>query len=155
MSEPLLPRRAFVGASLAAGPVALPRRVGAPADGAPALVTSAQPRPQLPSGGQAGDPLPDRAMLWSRTDRPARLWVEWATREDFRGARRVRGPVARPDAAFTTHLDLAGLPPGETIHYRVRYESEASPGARSEPLVGRLRTAPSPHRPPPRGVRLA
>ena len=155
MSDSLLPRRAFVGASLAAGAAALVRRVWTPADGAPALVTAEQLRPRLPSGVQTGDPLPDRAIVWSRTDRPARLWVEWATREDFRGARRVRGPVARADGAFTTHLDLAGLPPGATVHYRVRYESEGSPGAFSEPLVGRLRTAPSPRGAPEAGVRLA
>src|SRR4051812_49994124 len=107
MSEPLLPRRAFLGASLAAGAATLARRVWTPADGAPALVTSEQLRPQLPSGVQVGDPLPDRAVVWSRSDRPARLWVEWSTREDFRGARRVRGPVARPETAFATHLDLA------------------------------------------------
>jgi alkaline phosphatase D len=155
MSEPILPRRAFLSSTLAAGAAAVARRVWTPADGAPAIVTSEQLRPLLPSGAQTGDPLPDRAMLWSRTDRPARLWVEWSTREDFRDARRVRGPVARAESAYTAHLDLTGLPPGETLHYRLRFESESSPGAYSEPLVGRLRTAPSPDAAASRGVRLA
>jgi alkaline phosphatase D len=89
---------------------------------------------------------------------PARLAVEWATREDFRDARRVRGPVARADAAFTTHLDLAGLPPGETVFYRARYESLDHPGAWSAPLAGRFRTPPAAGgraRGPGRGVRVA
>jgi alkaline phosphatase D len=155
MTEPILPRRAFLSSTLAVGAAAIARRVWTPADGAPALVTSEQLRPQLPSGAQTGDPLPDRAMLWSRADRPARMLVEWSTRADFRNARRVRGPVARPESAFTAHLDLTGLPPGETLHYRLRFESEASPGAFSEPLVGLVRTAPPPNGTPTRGVRLA
>ena len=167
MSESILTRRAFVGASLAAGAGALlpgallpgallpDVRRWTPADGAPALVPAERLRPQLQGGVQTGDVLADRAIVWSRTDRPARLRLEWATREDFRGARRVRGPLARSDAAFTTHLDLAGLPADATIHYRVRYESEGSPGALSEPLVGRFRTAPAAHRPPVRPVRIA
>jgi alkaline phosphatase D len=154
-----LSRRAFVGAGVAAGLSALvgaPRR-WSPAEGAPALVPAERLRPALPSGVQTGDVLPDRAILWSRTDRPARLAVEWATRADFRDARRVRGPVARAEAAFTAHLDLRALPPGETIFYRARFESLAHPGTWSAPLAGCFRTPPPADaaRPPTRGVRVA
>ena len=45
-------------------------------------------------------------------------------------------------SGFTAALDLGGLPPGERIAYRVRFESLASPGASSEPLVGTFQTAP-------------
>ena len=162
MSDPLS-RRAFVGTALAAGAAAAAsavagaagRRLWQPGDGAPALVTAERLRPQLPSGIQSGDVLPDRAVLWSRADRPARLHVEWSTREDFRGARRVRGPVATADAAYTSHLDLAGLPSDAVVHYRVRYESLAHPGVLSAPLAGRLRTPPLPNARPARPVRLA
>jgi alkaline phosphatase D len=33
-----------------------------------------------------GDPTGSRAIIWSKTDRPARMLLEFATREDFRGA---------------------------------------------------------------------
>jgi alkaline phosphatase D len=150
-----LSRRAFVGATLAAGASTAARRLWRPADGAPAVVTAERLRPQLPSGVQSGDVVDGGAVLWSRADRPARMVVEWSTREDLRGARRVRGPAALADAAFTTHLDLAGLPSDAVVHYRVRYESLASPGAWSEPLAGRLRTPPRPGARAARPVRVA
>ncbi len=154
MTDPSLTRRAFVGASLAAGASALvrPTSLWTPQQGAPSIVSSDRLRPLMPSGVQSGDVLADRAILWSRTDRPARMLVEWATNERFTNARRVRGPVAQAASGFTSHLDLGGLPAGETVHYRVQYESDASPGVMSEPLTGQFRT---PARDVSRGVRVA
>jgi alkaline phosphatase D len=147
MDPERLPRRDFLRASLATGvsawlspAVRPPAGAGGPAG--PALVTRERLRPQLPSGVQVGDPWRDRAVLWSRTDRPARLHVEWATTERFLDARRLRGPLARAEHGFTTHLDLSRLPAGETIWYRVRYESAEVAGAFSEPLTGSFRTPP-------------
>ncbi|MFO0072623.1 MAG: alkaline phosphatase D family protein, partial [Gemmatimonas sp.] len=146
MSDCSLPRRAFLARAIVAGTTAAlaPRdlwaAVGSRLPAAPAIITSERLRPQWPSGVQTGDPWPTRAILWGRTDRAAQLQVEWSTTEGFRDVRRVRGPVARAAHAFTTHLDLHDLPPGQTIFYRARYESLASPGAFSEPVVGQLRT---------------
>jgi alkaline phosphatase D len=144
MADLSLPRRAFLGGTLAAGASLLLERAGGwrPADGAPAIVTRDRLRPVLPNGVQVGDPLADRAILWGRTDRPAIMHVEWATTERFANARRARGPVATAERAFTTHLDLAELPAGETVFYRVRYESVDAPGAFSEPVTGSFRTPP-------------
>ena len=146
MSDCSLPRRAFLARAIVAGTTAAlaPRDIWAAAGSrlpaAPAIITSERLRPQWPSGVQTGDPWPTRAILWGRTDRAAQLQVEWSTTEGFRDVRRVRGPVARAANAFTTHLDLHDLPPGQTIFYRARYESLASPGTFSEPVVGQLRT---------------
>ncbi len=60
---------------------------------APALITSDRERPQIPCGVMSGDPTGGRAIIWSKTDRPARMLVEFATREDFRDAQRVPGPA--------------------------------------------------------------
>jgi alkaline phosphatase D len=117
----------------------------------PGLVTSDRLRPQLPGGIQSGDVTDTRAVVWSRTDRPSRMFVEWATNERFTDARTVRGPAALQGAGFTASLDLRDLPPGEQILYRVRFESLEHPGTYSEPLVGRFRTAPR----TPRALRLA
>ncbi|NCW45232.1 MAG: alkaline phosphatase [Gemmatimonadaceae bacterium] len=166
MSDSLLPRRDFLAALVSAGASgALSRTplwtaLGGDAPyggviGAPAIITSERLRPQWPSGVQSGDPWPTRAVVWGRTDRDARLQLEWDTTDRFRNVRRVRGPVATSERAFTTHLDLRGLPPGQTIFYRARYESLASPGVMSEPVVGQFRTPPLAHTAPARPVRIA
>lgn len=143
-------RRAFLGASALALPGWLvgrwtPGAQGegfAQAPGAPAIVTSERLRPQLPGGIQSGDVTASRAVVWSRTDRPARMLVEWDTDDAFRTARRVTGPAALEHTGFTAAVDLRGLPAGADLVYRIRFESLSSPGALSEPLTGRLRTAP-------------
>mgnify|MGYP001764787852 CR=1 FL=1 len=164
MTDPTLPRRAFLsriatagGASVlgASQPLAALRSLLPTTPlGAPAIITNQRLRPQWPSGVQSGDPWPTRAMLWGRTDRESRLLVEWDTTERFRNPRRVSGPVATADHAFTTHLDLRSLPPGQTICYRARYESIASPGVFSEPITGQFRTPPLATA-PARPVRIA
>jgi alkaline phosphatase D len=81
--------------------------------GAPAIVTPDAARPAAPFGAAVGDVTGDRAIVWSRCDRPARLFVEWSTRESFADARRVPGPAALEADGLTARLDLEGLPPGQ------------------------------------------
>lgn len=52
--------------------------VGLALTGAPALVLSETRGPILPSGVASGDVTADRAVIWSRCDRPARMVVEWS-----------------------------------------------------------------------------
>ena len=73
---------------------------------APAVVTPDRLRPQIPYGVQSGDVTGDRAVVWSRSDRAARLVVEWATNDAFRDARRVTGPAALAPTDFTARIDL-------------------------------------------------
>jgi len=137
-------RRRFLGQSaLAVGGLATTSLVGRPvwAQGtAPAVVTSDKMRPAIPYGVQSGDVTSGRAIVWSRTDRPARLLVEWATSDSFRDAARVVGPAALAESDFTARVDLTGLPAGQQIFYRVRFEDLASPKVLSEPVIGRFRT---------------
>lgn len=143
MSDLILPRRAFVGGTLAATASLLLRRPAwLPAHGAPAIITSERLRPLIPNGVQIGDPRADRAMFWSRADRPAVLSLEWSASERFTNVRRLRSAPARENDAFTTHLDVTDLPAGQTIFYRAAYESLEAPGAMSEPVTGQFRTAP-------------
>jgi alkaline phosphatase D len=109
---------------------------------APALVPSDRLRPQMPSGVQVGDVTAERAIIWSRADRPARMIVEYAANEQLRSATTVEAPAALENSDFTARLDLGSLTPGEMVFYRVRFESLAHPGASSEPVAGRFRTAP-------------
>jgi alkaline phosphatase D len=100
-------------------------------------------RPQLPSGISAGDVWRDRAIIWSRSDRPARMWIDWSTTESFKKLQTIQGPAALPESDFTTQIDLTGLPIGQNIFYRVRYQSLEDLKLWSEPLIGQLRTAPA------------
>ncbi|MCA2217909.1 alkaline phosphatase D family protein [Jidongwangia harbinensis] len=100
-------------------------------------------RPVLTHGVQSGDATADAAVVWTRADRPGRLWVQVSRRPDFRGARLVRGPVVTPDTDFTGKLPLRNLPPGSRLYYRARVESLDRPGLFSEPLGGEFRTAPA------------
>jgi alkaline phosphatase D len=99
-------------------------------------------RPVITHGVQSGDVSADSAILWSRADRPARILVEVAATERFQNARRVVGPAALETADYTAKFRLTGLPPGEEVFYRVSFVGLDSDKAVSEPVVGRLRTAP-------------
>ncbi len=109
--------------------------------GAPAIVTRDSGRPGMPCGVAAGDVAAGRAIVWSRTDRPARMIVECSTTASFRDVRRIVGSAALEDTDFTARVDLTGLPPNQRISYRVRFESLANPRVSSEPLAGSFLTA--------------
>lgn len=137
-----LSRRDFLRTSLYSG-VSL----GLPAYAqAPALITSERSRPQAVSGIQIGDVTGDRAMVWSRSDRPARLIVERAFKPDFSDALRLRGPLALETSDFTARLDLTGLPGDREVFLRVMFESLANERVLSEPLSGRFLTMPAKRR---------
>ena len=85
-------RRSFLSTSLkAAGGFAF----------APAVLRQAAERPDIPYGTASGDVTRDRAIVWSRTDRPARMLVEWSTTESMQNARSVRGPRTTEAAGYT------------------------------------------------------
>ena len=134
-------RRTFLGRSgiLVGAALATPLSRLA-AQPAPAAVTPDAARPAMPYGVQSGDVLGDRAIVWSRSDRPARMVVEWATSESFASSQRVIGPAAIEASDFTARVDLRGLPRGQRIFYRVAFEDLASPGVTSLPVVGSLQT---------------
>lgn len=109
---------------------------------APGQIRREGARPGHPSGVQCGDVTRDSAVIWGRTDRPARMRVEWSTSEDFRSPRVVAGPAGLEITDHTGKVVLTDLPAGEPVFYRVQWEDLREPGVWSEPLAGRLRTAP-------------
>jgi alkaline phosphatase D len=80
-----------------------------------------------------------RARVWSRCSEPARMVIEWDTTDRFDRPRRVAGPVVTPDTDLAASMQLDGLPLGQTIAYRVRFEREAARGA-SPWITGRFAT---------------
>ena len=132
-----LSRRRFLGGTLAAGSAMLgagawPHRVAA----------QTSPRPGVPFGVQTGEVTADRAIVWSVTDRPARMLVEYAATERFQNPRRVVGPAALPESGYTARVVLAGLPAGQDVFYRVTFLDLGDMKTTSAP-VGRT----LPHRP--------
>ena len=75
----------------------------------------------MPYGVMSGDVVGDRAIVWSRSNRSARMVVEWSTSESFAGLRRVMGPAALETTDFTARVDLHGLPADQRISYRVTF----------------------------------
>lgn len=98
-------------------------------------------RPTLTHGIASGDPRNDGALIWARSDAPARMIVETASSESFTNPRRFEGPQLDPSADGAGRFRVTGLESGQTVHYRVTLEGEN--GARSEPLTGTFRTAPA------------
>lgn len=87
---------------------------------------------------QSGDVTSTSGVVWSRSDRPARLVVDWSTDPKLTGARRVLGPMATEATDLTARMALTGLPPGRRIHYRAGFES----AGRTEWSEGSFATAP-------------
>lgn len=58
---------------------------------APAIITSDKMRPAIPYGVASGDISNDSIVIWSRSDRPAKMIVEYSTSESFKNVQRVVG----------------------------------------------------------------
>ncbi|QLY33541.1 alkaline phosphatase D family protein [Nocardia huaxiensis] len=132
-----LSRRTLLRAS-ATGLLVAPALAACAKGDGPGLVLN---RPALTHGVAVGDPRSDGALIWARSDRPAKLIVETAATESFTGAKRFEGPMLTPDSDGTGRVRLSGLPAGQQVHYRVTLEGEG--GATSEALTGVFRTVPA------------
>ena len=114
--------------------------------GAPAIIVSAAERPQALQGLHFGDPHDGASVVWSRSDRPARMLVEWSYDEQFNESQRIVGPHALDVTDFTARQDLTGLEPGSEVFVRVTFQGLDNDRAISEPVTGRLVVPPEPLR---------
>lgn len=105
---------------------------------APAIVVSRAARPRITSGVQSGDVTSDRAIIWSRTDRPARMVVRYATTTRLEDPRTRRSHPTGIADDFTARVDLTNLPSGQRVFYEVHFETSA--GELSEPVTGSFST---------------
>lgn len=132
-------RRRFLAASAAAAAsLTAPAWLGL----APAAQTPDRLRPAVPYGVQSGETTQHEAVVWSATDRPARLLVEYATTNRFTDARRVVGPAALPETGYAAKVMLTDLPGGQDVFYRVTFQDLADLKTLSVPVAGHFRTAP-------------
>jgi alkaline phosphatase D len=135
-------RRRFltVGVATAAG-IALPAWSF---KGAPAIVAADSERPQAAQGLHFADPHDGSIVVWSRSDRPARMLVDWSYDEQFRQATRLRGPHALETSDFTARQAIEGLEADRDVFVRVSFQSLNNDRAIGEPVDGRFVVPPDP-----------
>lgn len=117
---------------------------------APAALSSARAddadlvgiEPRLKQGIQIGDVTANRAVIWSRSDRPARMLVEYDFDEHFWDPIRIRGPHALPTTDFTARVDLTSLPANRDVFVRVSFQDLSNERIESQASLGYFRTAP-------------
>jgi alkaline phosphatase D len=108
----------------------------------PAFITLDKNRPGIPYGVASGDINNDTAVIWSRSDRSARMIIEYSTDENFRNIQRIIGKVATKYSDFTSRTYLSNLPRGQDIFYRVTFEDLVNTNNYSAPVIGHLKTPP-------------
>jgi len=106
-------------------------------------LSRAADRPLIASGIQSGDVSADSAVIWARADRAARMQVECSATESFKTIIGSATADALPGRDFTAKVLLGGLPPGQDIFYRVRFDDINERGIEGETQVGHFRTAPT------------
>lgn len=110
---------------------------------APGIVTSEKMRPQIPYGVASGDINGNSAVIWSKTDRPARIIVEYSTSETFGNPQQIVGSAALETTDYTARVYLSDLPTGQQLFYRVTFQDLADRNIKSIPVTGSFRTPPS------------
>lgn len=107
---------------------------------APAIITSDKMRPKIPYGVASGDITSGNAIIWSRSDRPSRMIVEYDTSDSLGNVQRIIGPTALETSDYTARINLAKLPAGQQIFYRVTFQDLANTNIYSAPVTGTFRT---------------
>src|SRR3972149_3130644 len=72
----------------------------------------------FPQGVAAGDVAARAAVVWTRADAPAPVWVESAATPGFTGARTTTPFYTNPEHDYTANVELTGLDPGQRYYYR-------------------------------------
>lgn len=111
----------------------------------PAISRAAQ-RPVFSHGVQSGDVTTQSGMIWTRTDRPARVAMEVSTTESFADAVVLAPMDSLPTSDLAVKRLVAGLPSDQDIFYRFTATDLSDINAVSDPIVGRFRTAPGARR---------
>lgn len=99
--------------------------------------------PVLTHGVMGGDVTADGGLVWARSDRPARMYVQLSPSGSFARSSRVRtvrGPLLLPGSDFTGRVRLAGLPAGTDVPYRVVLTDPDATRIDGDSLEGSFRT---------------
>src|SRR5262249_55248936 len=135
-----LSRRRFLATAAASTAVSAVGGIGKP------YLSRAADRPVISHRIQSGDVSVDSALIWAPAPPPARLRAELATPDSLKPIHRAVFVDALPETVFPANALVDGLPAGQDIFYRIRFQDLASPTIMGEPMTGRFRTAPSDQR---------
>src|SRR5262249_42165314 len=123
-----LSRRRFLATAAASTAVSAVGGIGKP------YLSPAADRPVISPGIQSahlaihsGDVSVHSAVIWARAARPARMLAEVATTDSFKTIHRAVFVDALPETDFTANALVDGLPAGQDIFYRIRFQDLASP----------------------------
>lgn len=143
MSKITVPRRQFLkNSGILLGSAAVASTMPRAWSQAPAFITLDSQRPQVAQGLQIGDVTAKQGLIWSRTDRPSRMLVEYSYHENFKNSIMVRGPYALEETDFTARVDLNQLKADRPVFVRVTFQDLSNDRILSEPVTGRFTTAP-------------
>lgn len=109
-------------------------------------ISRASSRPVFTHGVQSGDVDVSGGMIWTRTDRPARVVMEVSTTESFADTRHLAPLDAVPSSDLAVKRLIEGLPSDQDIFYRFVAADLQDMNSVSEPIIGRFRTAPAARR---------
>jgi alkaline phosphatase D len=141
-------RRKFLKSSaLLLGAATVPWGAGRAANAASNSRLAIASGPQLEQGIQIGDVRAHRAVIWSRSDRPSRMFVEYDFNSRFANPIAVRGPFALETSDYTARVDLTSLPENSEVFVRVLFEDLSNDSIVSGAVQGYFRTAPVKARP--------
>ena len=104
---------------------------------------SLQNLPQITHGIQIGDVITDKAIIWSRADRPSKLLLKYSFNADFSDAQLIEGPLALAETDYTAKLDLSHLPAGKPVFVEVMFQDLNNPELISRSAHGQFKTAPT------------
>ena len=136
MSKLLRPSRRAV----LAGGTAFAARLAMPS------LSRASNRPVFSHGLQSGDVDTSSGMIWSRMNRPSKVMMEISTTESFTNPIALAPMDATPASDFTVKRLALGLPSDQNIFYRFVAQDLYDVQAKSDPIIGRFRTAPTARR---------
>lgn len=105
-----------------------------------AMAAETSSSPLMAQGIQIGDLAPGKAVIWSRSDKPARMMVEYANNQQFTHSIVVRGPYALENTDYTARQDLVDLPEGSEVFVKVWFEDLTNARTKSEPVIGHFKT---------------
>ncbi len=103
---------------------------------------AASVNPVITHGIQFGDVTTDKVVVWSRTDRSAKMIVEYSLQPDFTDAKFAFGTLATEETDYTARIDLTDLPAAQQCYVKVIFQDPKNPKIRSLASVGKFRTAP-------------
>ena len=109
-------------------------------------ISRASSRPIFTHGVQSGDVTTSSGMIWTRTDRPAKVLMEVWTTESFQNARQLAPLTAMPSHDYAVKRMVEDLPADQEVFYRFTAVDLADVNGVSEPISGRFRTAPASRR---------